>query len=428
MIAHVPNTKPQFVPISPEILEHGSSEVVAHLRDAICSAIGFEHEEEEDEPDFCILFGEKILSEEDEKSATVFKEKLETNKMCTVRVIFRLLGGKGGFGALLKKQGGRGKKTKNFDAMRDLTGRRLRHSYAVDRIKEWMEKKQREDDLVNMIAGEGPELPKPVPASESLDPEFIKKLKRSSADRPAVVSEGMRVLDASEEQDALKRPRVNAGSSSSSSAAIGEPTLKSLGAMDMLGDLGSSSPSPDGEDSQDGEEAHGRGSAVVSGSSSQPSSSTAATKLGNHGDLSNSSKRMEHTGQEGTEPTEDSSSSVPQVESSRMDQLLVGITAPPSGSASERASSRGNRGTVKEKERGSAAEDVNDAKLVGPEELKDFANADDLAAKVSAETIKQSLQKFGLKCGGKPEDRVARLFLLKDTPLKDLPKSAFASK
>jgi len=69
--------------------------------------------------------------------------KLESGKPCMIRVLFRLLGGKGGFGALLRKQtNSRGKKTKNFDACRDLTGRRLRHSTAVDRIKEWMAKKR----------------------------------------------------------------------------------------------------------------------------------------------------------------------------------------------------------------------------------------------------------------------------------------------
>ena len=32
----------------------------------------------------------------------------------------------------------------------------------VERIKEWLEKKKREDELVNLLTGEGPELPKPT--------------------------------------------------------------------------------------------------------------------------------------------------------------------------------------------------------------------------------------------------------------------------
>eukprot|EP00966_Prymnesium_polylepis_P265922 6142701-Prymnesium_polylepis.1 len=44
-----------------------------------------------------------------------------------IRVLLRLLGGKGGFGAMLRTAGARGVKTTNFDACRDLNGRRLRH-------------------------------------------------------------------------------------------------------------------------------------------------------------------------------------------------------------------------------------------------------------------------------------------------------------
>ena len=44
-----------------------------------------------------------------------------------------------------------GKKTTNFDAMRDLNGRRIRHVKAVERIKEWLEKKKKEDELVTFL-------------------------------------------------------------------------------------------------------------------------------------------------------------------------------------------------------------------------------------------------------------------------------------
>ena len=44
----------------------------------------------------------------------------------TLHLVLRLLGGKGGFGALLRS-GARGSQTENFDACRDLSGRRLRH-------------------------------------------------------------------------------------------------------------------------------------------------------------------------------------------------------------------------------------------------------------------------------------------------------------
>merc|ERR1719277_2286805 len=162
--------------------------------------------------------------------AESFLKAMGMGQPCTVRVLFRLLGGKGGFGALLRKQMGLGKKTTNFDAMRDLSGRRLRHSKAVDRIKQWMEAKKREDDLVRALTGEGPELPKPTPASESLDPEFVESLKRSAANKPSLVREGLRKLDAEGEAAApaaapadrgpeIKRPRTEDPAASAAARA-----------------------------------------------------------------------------------------------------------------------------------------------------------------------------------------------------------------
>ena len=70
----------------------------------------------------------------------------------SVTVLLRLLGGKGGFGAMLRTAGARGVKTTNFDACRDLNGRRLRHVNAEQRLREWDQqaeerklKKQQED-------------------------------------------------------------------------------------------------------------------------------------------------------------------------------------------------------------------------------------------------------------------------------------------
>lgn len=63
----------------------------------------------------------------------------------TVHLVLRVAGGKGGFGALLRGQGRDGKTTTNFDACRDLQGRRLRHSRAEQQLAEWQSQaKERE--------------------------------------------------------------------------------------------------------------------------------------------------------------------------------------------------------------------------------------------------------------------------------------------
>lgn len=64
---------------------------------------------------------------------------------CVISLLLRLRGGKGGFGALLRGQGRDGKITTNYDACRDLTGRRLRHINADKKLEEWSsQSKERE--------------------------------------------------------------------------------------------------------------------------------------------------------------------------------------------------------------------------------------------------------------------------------------------
>lgn len=59
-------------------------------------------------------------------------------------------------------------------------------------------------------------------------------------------------------------------------------------------------------------------------------------------------------------------------------------------------------------------------------DLSKYATAEDLEKGVSADELKSELTRLGLKCGGAPKDRAARLFMTKDTPLDQLPAKVFA--
>jgi len=82
----------------------------------------------------------------------------------------RFLGGKGGFGSMLRAIGAQIEKTTNRDACRDLSGRRLRDINEEQRLKRWFERqKEREEERaaakkkklekLRQVA-EGPPLPK----------------------------------------------------------------------------------------------------------------------------------------------------------------------------------------------------------------------------------------------------------------------------
>lgn len=67
----------------------------------------------------------------------------------TVHLTLGLRGGKGGFGALLRGQGRDGKVTTNFDACRDLQGRRIKHTTVEIKLQDWKaEQKEREMEKV----------------------------------------------------------------------------------------------------------------------------------------------------------------------------------------------------------------------------------------------------------------------------------------
>mmetsp|Transcript_35468 Transcript_35468/g.81151 ORF Transcript_35468/g.81151 Transcript_35468/m.81151 type:complete len:266 (+) Transcript_35468:64-861(+) len=255
VLVRAPNVKATSLPLPGDLVsswlrEESMLNASVALHDVLCTFLHWDFD-----LDFRIVHDGKDLF--DESCMQDFCKAVQAGKLCCIQVLFRLLGGKGGFGALLKKQG-RGKKTTDFDSSRDLSGRRLRHSKAVERIKDWMKKQKSEDELVRALQGEGPELPKPTPEDEKLDLDFVKKLARNSTERSAAVQAGMRLLDSGDvsEEPPAKRQRVAgdgatasssaAGSSASSSASAGgaEATVKKLGggyfdALDTLGSLSS---------------------------------------------------------------------------------------------------------------------------------------------------------------------------------------------
>lgn len=75
-----------------------------------------------------------------------------TSLFPSVQLLGRLAGGKGGFGSLLRGAATKAgqKKTNNFDACRDMSGRRLRHVNAEKRLEEW--KAEEEERKLEKIA------------------------------------------------------------------------------------------------------------------------------------------------------------------------------------------------------------------------------------------------------------------------------------
>ncbi|KAI8065589.1 telomere stability and silencing-domain-containing protein [Gongronella butleri] len=178
----------------------------------------------------------------------------------------RLRGGKGGFGSMLRAQGGRmnAQKTTNFDACRDLQGRRLRDVAAIKQQEEAAAKEeerlvQRREKFEKKI--EKALKPREAPKHRFDDNEFLNE-KEQVVDK---------VKDAV--SNALKRSASSSSSSSSSASSTGSaPAAKRAkvaapAASVFDDDLSSSDDDDDSDDSdvQSAPPAKGKGKAVAKG-------------------------------------------------------------------------------------------------------------------------------------------------------------------
>uniref|UniRef100_A0A1D1XJC8 UPF0667 family protein C31G5.18c n=1 Tax=Anthurium amnicola TaxID=1678845 RepID=A0A1D1XJC8_9ARAE len=83
----------------------------------------------------CFYTSGKLLND----NASIFENK--NDEFVNINLRIRILGGKGGFGSMLRAQGGKmaSQKTTNFEACRDLNGRRLRTVNEARRLADHLE-------------------------------------------------------------------------------------------------------------------------------------------------------------------------------------------------------------------------------------------------------------------------------------------------
>jgi hypothetical protein len=100
----------------------------------------------------------------------------------------KLVGGKGGFGKLLKSQKNIGKKTDNFDSCRDLEGRRLRVANREEKIRKLKEEKQKESAAARQVSESS------VVVQVALDRRYIDQLAQVEESRAHAVMDGFKAI------------------------------------------------------------------------------------------------------------------------------------------------------------------------------------------------------------------------------------------
>lgn len=390
----------------------------------------------------------------------------------TVYLLLRLLGGKGGFGSLLRGAATKAgqKKTNNFDACRDMSGRRLRHVNAEKRLEEW--KAEEEERRLEKVAEEFLKKKAKVGkkgVGDSAAQKYVEKYREESARCVAEVEESVRdaVMNGKRKAGSMaigadaKKLKIwmgkrKMGESDSDDSDEDDTENEEESEKSVILNVGRSDLNKDTEGSSDsvnfGKSGDGSGgSSCESGSEEEKDMAVQETMelVGSSSEKTLQSEQVvvvemnDQTTQSAVVPCSEAVavSAHQEDEAAKQDAREVEIANSKNVSANHQDITDPNNGEIIEDlSTGPEPNGPPESKLSDHEEttviassseaslnFDDFSSAAEMEV-LGLERLKSELQARGLKCGGTLQERAARLFLLKSTPLDKLPKKLLARK
>ncbi|KAL0642359.1 hypothetical protein Bca4012_040649 [Brassica carinata] len=357
----------------------------------------------------------------------------------TVNLVLSLRGGKGGFGSLLRGAATKAgqKKTNNFDACRDMSGRRLRHVNAEKRLEEWKEgeEERRLERLAHeFLKKQASKVKEGV--GNGATQKYVKKYKEESdkcieavdlALKESFKNGKRKVYAESEKSKRLKiwkgkRAVEDSDSDDSSDEEDEESVVLSNGSQVVLdkGTGESSGSVMDGGNASGGSGSEEEKDVVVNQCSDVPKGEVTGVQVVIEEKMDDSSLTVV----DAVVQNEKEENSCGDAEKNRVEAASETLVS------SVPVKNQGNDSEVKTVGAAGDTESVDAAMCCKPEEplnFDDFNSAKDMEV-MGMERLKSELQSRGLKCGGTLQERAARLFLLKSTPIDKLPKKLLAKK
>ncbi|KAG6663681.1 replication stress response regulator SDE2 [Carya illinoinensis] len=379
----------------------------------------------------------------------------------TVNLLLRLVGGKGGFGSLLRGAATKAgqKKTNNFDACRDMSGRRLRHVNAEKKLEEWMaEEEQRKleriaEEFIKKKAKKGK---KGVGEGEA--EKYVAKYREESERCVAEVLDSV--------NDAVKRKGGPAGGAEAKRLKIwmGKRKMAESDSDDTDEDGSDEEEEREksvvlnnGNNSDSSKEAEGSFGSVTGGKHEDAFSGGPSCESGSEEDKETVMQGMVESGgckvreslhSDAVEPESNDkknsrSTTVPCLETALVsesealpaEKLEEATSELPNGLSAENedglesasADAEANSSESKSRVLEETVAGENTEEMEKPLNFDEFNTAAEMEV-LGMERLKSELQARGLKCGGTLQERAARIFLLKSTPLDKLPKKLLAKK
>ncbi|KAI4303415.1 hypothetical protein MLD38_039049 [Melastoma candidum] len=369
----------------------------------------------------------------------------------TLSLSIRLFGGKGGFGSLLRGAATKAgqKKTSNFDACRDMSGRRLRHVNAEKKLEEWRaeEEQRRLEKMAEEFLKQNAKKAEKKGAGKSGDAatdKYVLKYREDSAKCIERVEEcvkevvgkrkiGKAIVPGGGDSKKLKiwmgKRKLEESDSGSEDDEDNERSVVSYG-VPQPNSTGEQEGSPDsvtgGSRNQNGS---AFGSSISSSEEEKDAVSLATSDCGGcsgqQGILKKEEENLdlEISNASGVYPVSEEKACEPMAKSSGSCQLVDhdgGVICPHGDEQiTEAVQAFGEADTRSESQLG-----IFDEK---PLDFDQYHSSSEMEA-LGMERLKMELQSHGLKCGGTLQERAARLFLLKSLSLDQIPKKHLAKK
>lgn len=385
-------------------------------------------------------------------------------------LLLRLRGGKGGFGSLLRGAATKAgqKKTNNFDACRDMSGRRLRHVNAEKKLEEW--KAESEERRLEKLAEKFlRKKAKEVKKSPSVAVErYVEKYKEDSARCMEEVEESVRQSFRLYEKSKRKvlpssgpvskrlkiwmgKKKVDESESEDDDEDDGDDDANKSVVLDDgnhkegEGSLGSTSGSQSDPESLDGGSGHSNleeENGIPNQRCLDVDEGSGNENISSDSDVSAEPKR--ELCEEQATCNEIASSLAPKLDSCEVhaaeghvsSELVTHeltdvegkIVSVPGGSLHSAEANLEMHRAIKDEtadQKETVPQSFGITKLEEPLDFEKFKSAEEMED-LGMERLKTELQARGLKCGGTLRERAARLFLLKTTPIDKLPRKLLA--
>ena len=329
-------------------------------------------------------------------------------------IIPRLVGGKGGFGSMLRAIGAQIEKTTNHEACRDISGRRLRDVNNEKRLKEWLGKKAEKDRERAKEKQERRERRLAMPNHKFEDEDYHEQRKKVAENQEDALLQGLqKVNKAGPSCTVTSEAASSSGLKRKATACEQGPSAKTKKKTEWLGiDIDDLSDLDSEEESDSSPRQHNSSSNENSCDAYQQKdiSKSCDAKFQSDSSTSNSCDNIQDI-DDGKLPENNKSNTLHDgIENNESMEKPIGLfESLKSVVPKENVEIDGN----------TCNKDDNVDK---PINLEDFNSAQELLS-VGLDRLKTALMDRKLKCGGNLEQRAERLFSIKGLTDDQIPPS-----